>query len=353
MRTTARLGTATLAAALATTAVAGAVAAQDVEGTLEIHGSSTVEPISSRVSEAFKELNPGIGFTVGAEGTGDGFKQFFCPNVSDVSDASRPMTESEAESCAENGVTWTELKVGYDGIAVLTDPANPIECVNFNDLYAIFGPESNDIKTYEEATAFAAELGSSSDLGSGRVAITAPGTESGTYDTFGELVMEGLMEARGVESESTTRDPVPPYWVGAANDNVIIEGISAARAESWGFVGLSFADAAGDAVRVVAVDGGDGNCVMPNAETVASGEYPISRPLFIYPALARLESNTALVPWVDFYLNEGYGAVTEVGYVALPDDELEQTRAQWEAAKAGDESALDARTWAVGDGAAE
>ena len=350
MRITTRLGVATVTAALATTAFAGSVAvAQDVEGTLDVHGSSTVEPISSLVSERFKESNPGFGFTVGGEGTGDGFAQFFCPNVSDVSDASRPMKDSEAETCAENDVTWTELKIGYDGMAVLTNPANPLECVNFNDLYAIFGPESNDITTYEDATAFAAELGSSTELGEGRISITAPGTESGTYDSFGEIVLEGIAEEREVESESITRDPVPPYWIGAANDNVIIEGIAFAPSTAYGFVGLAFAEEAGDTVKTLAVDGGDGNCVLPSAETVSSGEYPISRPLFIYPALARLESNATLIPWVDFYLGDGYSSVVDAGYVSLPDAELALTQEQWEAAKAGDESALNARTFAVAE----
>ena len=246
-------------------------------------------------------------------------------------------------------MTWTDLNIGYDGMAVLTNPANPLECVNFNDLYAIFGPESNDITTYEAATAFAAELGSSTDLGEGRLSITAPGTESGTYDSFEEIVLEDLYKERGVDTGSPTRDPVPPYWIGAANDNVIIEGIANAPSTAWGFVGLAFAEEAGDAVKIVAVDGGDGNCVLPSAETVSDGSYPISRPLFIYPALARLESNPTLVPWVDFYLGDAYGSVVEAGYVSLPDAELALTQEQWEAAKAGDESALNARTFAVAE----
>jgi len=352
MRTSARLSVSVVAAAMATTAFAGsAVLAQDVEGNLDVHGSSTVYPISTRVSEKLKETNPGFAYTIGGEGSGDGFAQFFCPGVSDVSDASRPMKDSEAETCASNGVTWTELKIGYDGIAVLTNPANPIECVSFADLYAVFGPESNDITTYEDATAFAQELGSTHDLGSGRIAITAPGTESGTYDTFGELVMDGIMAERGFESESTTRDPVPPYWVGAANDNVIIEGMrNAPDPNVYGFVGLAYAEEAGDAVKTLAVDKGDGNCVVPTPDTVASAEYPISRPLFIYPALAKMADNPVISSWVDFYLSdEGIASVTEVGYVGLPAEELQQTRDQWAAAKAGDESATDARAWAGED----
>ena len=348
MRTTTRLGAAAISAALATTAFASVAAAQDVEGTLDVHGSSTVEPISSLVSFRFNEINPGFGFVVGGEGTGDGFAQFFCPDVSDVSDASRPIKDDpEAIACEANGVTWTELKIGYDGMAVLTNPANPLECVNFNDLYAIFGPESNDISTYEDATAFAAELGSSTDLGSGRISITAPGTESGTYDSFAEIVLEDIKKEREVESESETRDPVPPYWIGAANDRVIVEGIGFAPSTAYGFVGLAFAEEAGDSVKTLAVDGGDGNCVLPSAETVSDGTYPISRPLFIYPALNRLESNPTLVPWVDYYLGDGYSAVTDANYVALPEAELAATREQWEDAKAG--GAVNERTRAVAE----
>ena len=345
MRTTARLGIAALTAAMATTALAGAALAQDVEGTVEVHGSSTVYPISTAVSEKFQAMNDGFGYTVGFEGTGDGFNQYFCPNVSDVSDASRPMKDAEAEICAENGVTWTELKVAYDGMAVLTSNDNPLECVNFYDLYAIFGGESDGINDYAAATAFAQELGSTNDLGQGPIQNTAPGPESGTYDSFGEIVLEGIAEERG--AEKAMRDPIPPAWTGAANDQVIIAGISQANNPAvYTFVGLAYAEEAGDSVKVLAVDSGDGNCVSPDAETVSSGEYPISRPLFIYPGLDNLEDNPVIVPWVDYYLSdEGIASVAETGYVNLPAEELQATRDQWEAAKAGDESAVNARTW--------
>jgi phosphate transport system substrate-binding protein len=257
------------------------------------------------------------------------------------------MKDEEAATCDENGVMWTELKVAYDGMAVLTHPDNPLKCVNFYDLYAIFGGESDGINTYEDATAFAQELGSSNDLGSGRIQNTAPGPESGTYDSFGEIVLEDIAEERG--AEKAMRDPIPPAWTGAANDQVIIAGISEAQNPAvYTFVGLAYAEEAADSVKTLAVDSGDGNCVVPTAETVSSGDYPISRPLFIYPGLDNLADNPVIVPWVDFYLSdEGIASVAETGYVPLPDAELEQTRAQWEAAKAGDQSAVNARSWAA------
>jgi phosphate transport system substrate-binding protein len=326
MRITSRLGAATVTAAVLTSALAGATVAQDVEGSVDIHGSSTVAPISLAVSEAFAAANPGFGFFVGEEGTGDGFTQFFCADGSDVSDASRAIHEDEAALCAENGVEYTELKVGYDGIAVITSPENPIECLNQYDLWALFGAESNDITTWQDAEVFAQEMGSTTDLPDGDIAITAPGTESGTYDSFIELALGAVAEERGVDA--ATRDPVPPTYVGAANDLVIIQGVSQFPT-SVGFVGLAYAENAGDAVKIVQVDEGEG-CVAASPETVADGTYALSRPLFIYPALNRLESNPAIAPFVEYYLSdEGMARVSEVGYVQLPADEVEASRAAW------------------------
>jgi phosphate transport system substrate-binding protein len=121
---------------------------------------------------------------------------------------------------------------------------------------------------------------------------------------------------------------VPPTYVGAANDLVIIQGVSQFPT-SIGFVGLAYAENAGDAVKIVAVDEGEG-CVAASPETVADGTYALSRPLFIYPALNRLASNPAIGPFVDFYVSdEGMAKVAEVGYVQMPADEIEATRAAW------------------------
>jgi phosphate transport system substrate-binding protein len=332
MRTPTRFATAALSTAILVTAAAGSALAQDVEGSVEIHGSSTVAPISTAVAEEFAALNQGFGYFVGDEGTGDGFNDFFCVDAADISDASRAIKDSEAELCASSGVEYVELKIAYDGLAVITSPSNPVECLNLADLYALFGPESSEITTWQDAGAFAAELGSTTTFPEGPIAITAPSTESGTYDSFIELALGGLIEER--EQEETLRNPVPPYYVGSPNDRVIIEGVAGSEelTTTLGFVGLAYAREAGDQVKILGIDGGEG-CVVPSDATVSDGSYAISRPLFIYPALNRIEGNPAIVPFVDFYLSdEGIGDVAEVGYVALPAEELEATRAAWAAA---------------------
>jgi phosphate transport system substrate-binding protein len=326
MRTGSRLGAAAISAAALTSAMAGTAFAQDIQGTVDIHGSSTVAPISTAVSEAVYELNPDFGYNVGEEGTGDGFANFFCVDGADISDASRQIKDEEAALCGESGVEYAELKIGYDGLAVITSPQNPIECLNKYDLWALFGNESNGITTWQDAEVFAHEMGSTTDLPDGDIAITAPSTESGTYDSFIELALKPVAEERGVEAG--TRDPVPPTYVGAASDLVIIQGVSQFPT-SIGFVGLAYAENAGDAVKILGVDEGDG-CVAASPETVADGTYALSRPLFIYPSLNRLATNPAIAPFVDYYLSdEGLAKVSEVGYVQLPADEVEATRAAW------------------------
>ena len=106
-------------------------------GEILISGSSTVEPISVRVAELFETVNPDILVDVDGPGTGDGFA-LFCDGTTDISDASRPIRDSEAETCAANGVEFTEILVGIDGIAVMTNSANAaIDCVSFDDLYSL------------------------------------------------------------------------------------------------------------------------------------------------------------------------------------------------------------------------
>ncbi|HUR16672.1 MAG TPA: substrate-binding domain-containing protein, partial [Candidatus Limnocylindrales bacterium] len=173
------------------------------------------------------------------------------------------------------------------------------------------------------------ELGSTTDLPDAPLAVTAPGDESGTYDSFIELALGDLIEERAAEARLRTPGDI---YVASANDNAIIQGVGGFPT-SLGFVGLYYAEQNAESVKTLAVDGGDG-CVAPTAETVSDGTYPISRPLFIYPNLSHAAENAAISAYVDFYLSDaGIANVTQVGYVALPADELSATRDAWAAAK--------------------
>lgn len=307
------------------------------EGTVTISGSSTVAPISSIVADEFNAGGSPAEITVDDPGTGDGFA-LFCEGETDISDASRPINEEEAQACADAGVEFVELEVAFDGITVLTSAGNDdVECLTFADLYALVGPESQGFASWTDAQALATELGSTTELPDAPLDITAPGTESGTYDSFIELALGDPAEARVAagaitedEAETTRTD-----YSSQADDNAIISGIEGSDS-SFGWVGFAFAEGAGDAVKEIEIDGGDG-CVAPSVETIADGSYPISRPLYIYVNVANADENPAVAEYVDFYLSDDSltALVEEAGYVPLPEDRATATRERWETRTTG------------------
>ncbi|MCY3663400.1 MAG: substrate-binding domain-containing protein [bacterium] len=307
----------------------GAQVLTDVSGRVTISGSSTVEPISVRVAELFRDVAPNVSVTVDGPGTGDGFK-LFCAGETDISDASRRIKDAEAEACAEAGIEWIELRVAIDGIAVLANLENDaVDCLSFEDLYAIVGPESVGFTNWRDAGALAAELGSSTSFPDLALDITAPGAESGTYDSFIEIVLEHIGEARaeaGAISEDEAATTRPDY-VSAGDDNVIIQGIDGSRG-SFGWVGFAFTGDA--AVKLLEIDDGDG-CVAATPDSIAAGDYPVSRSLYIYVNSARAAASTAVSAYVDFYVSETglRRAVSDVGYVVLTDDAQATTVAGW------------------------
>src|SRR5918998_962065 len=226
-----RLSVAAAAVALVAAACGGdnggsdAAGASELSGEIAISGSSTVEPISTLVAQKFSSENPGVAISVDGPGTGDGF-ELFCKGEIDVSDASRPIEAEEAGACKKAGIEYVELKVGIDGITVLTSPENEaVTCLDFHDLYALLGPESEGFESWSDANDLAEEVGAgNAPYPDAPLDVTAPGEESGTYDSFAELVLEDIAyEERGIAED----DPVVrPDYQASANDNVIIEGIA-------------------------------------------------------------------------------------------------------------------------------
>jgi phosphate transport system substrate-binding protein len=301
-----------------------------LSGNVVVSGSSTVLPISTRVAEKFNANNPDVNISVDGPGTGDGF-ELFCNGEIDISDASRPIEEEEVKACEKGGIEYIELEIALDGVTVMTNPANDaITCLNLGDLYALVGPESEGFSSWADANALAKKVGGTDSFPDMPLDITAPGEESGTYDAFIELagfedtgVSQGLSE----DKAATTR----PDYQASADDNVIIQGIEGSDS-SFGWVGFAYAQQAGEGVKEIEIDGGDG-CVAPSDETIADGTYPLSRSLYIYVNKANIAENPAVKAYVDSYLSDdGIASVTEVGYVPLPSERLEATRSTWSGA---------------------
>jgi phosphate transport system substrate-binding protein len=305
----------------------GASGGGALTGSINISGSSTVLPISQLVLEQFHSSNPDVQMAVDGPGTGDGFI-LFCDGKTDISDASRPIEDEEKTACKKGGVNYVELKIGLDGITVMTNPANTdVTCLNKGDLYALFGPESEGIDTWAAADSLAKEVGGTGNLPDLPLAITAPGEESGTYDAFIELAgIEETALAQGVPEDKAAS--LRPDYQSSPNDNVIIQAMEN-NDSPLGFVGFAYADQQGESISKIQIDGGDG-CVEPNADTIADGSYPLSRSLYIYVNTDKAASNPALKSFVDYYLSdEGIQAVTDSDYVAIPQDQLDATRQAW------------------------
>lgn len=299
----------------------------DLTGTINISGSSTVEPISALVAEVFNEDHPNVQIRVDGPGTGDGF-ELFCAGDTDVSDASRPIEQDEIDACEEAGIEFTELEVALDGVTVLTNPASGVTCLSTGDLYALFGPESEGFGSWADANDLAAEVGGNGGLPDAPLEITAPGEESGTYDAFIELSgIPDLAVENGVAEEDS--EALRKDYQASPNDNVIIQAIEGSES-ALGFVGFAFAQNAGEGVKALEIDAGDG-CVAPTAETIADGSYPLSRSLYIYVNDGKAAQSEALNAYVELYLSDAglVEVVPAVGYIALPPERREETRSAW------------------------
>jgi phosphate transport system substrate-binding protein len=321
------VGIAALAVALLGAACgSGTASSGGLSGKVVVSGSSTVQPISELAAEEFHGVSPDVTISVDGPGTGDGFA-LFCKGETDIANASRPIKEEERAACDQVGIQYQELKIGLDGITVMTNAKNTaINCLSKQDLYALVGPESTNFKTWADANQLDRELGGKGTFPDMPLDVTAPGEESGTYDAFIELALKDIAEERGQPDDQTR-----PDYQTSGNDNVIIQGIEGSDT-SFGWVGYAYAERnVSGGVKVLEVDGGSG-CVAPDRASIADGSYPLSRALYIYVNTNKARANRAVKAYVDFYLEGLKDFVAGAGYVELPDPEIQATQQAWSGA---------------------
>jgi phosphate transport system substrate-binding protein len=232
----------------------------DLSGTIKMDGSSTVFPFAQAAAEQFKGSNSGVNVSVGESGTGGGFEKF-CAGETDISNASRPIdAKKEAPVCKQNGVGYSEVQVANDGIAIVTNKDLKIDCMTTDQLKALWNGKSK-ISSYKDIDPKFPDQ---------KVALFGPGTDSGTFDFFTEVI-------NGTKGD-TRKDYSP-----SEDDNVTVQGVSGDKG-GLGYFGFSYYEDNADKLNLVKVDGGAG-CVAPSKEAIQDGSYkPLSRPLFMYPA---------------------------------------------------------------------
>jgi phosphate transport system substrate-binding protein len=282
-------------------------AASAPSGDIAIDGSSTVQPFAEAAAELFNEENPDVNITVGAAGTGGGFEKF-CAGETDISDASRPIDpKEEVPLCEKDGIEYTEIQVANDGIAVVTNPGLEISCLTTDQLAELWTDDK--ITNYSE-------LGDDADTGEPLpdvdVSLYGPGTDSGTFDYFTDVING---------EEGVSRKEYQP----SEDDNQLVQGVAGDDA-GLGYFGFSYYEQNIDSLNLVSVDSGDG-CVAPSVETIQSGEYtPLSRPLFMYPDNAKLTDDSLPVGGFMQYVVDNADAIAEAALI-VPMDETQASDA--------------------------
>lgn len=269
-----------------------------LSGNIVSDGSSTVGPMTEAVAEEFTnwlrdERRGDVQIEVSISGTGGGFERF-CAGETDLQNASRAISEQEAASCAQAGVPYYVFQVAYDGMVIVVNPKNDfVECLTVAQLNLMWRAE-------DPATNWNQIDASFPDM---EIVLYGPGTDSGTFDYFTSVI-------NGEAGVSTT-DFSP-----SENDNQSVQGVAGDR-NALGYFGLAYYENNADALKLVAVDGGNG-CVKPDAETIGDGAYtPLSRPLYVY-----LNATSLLRPEIQafmrFYLAHARLLAVDVGYIASP-----------------------------------
>ncbi len=290
----------------------------EVKGDIIAAGSSTVYPLAEALAELFVDEGYAGNITIDSIGSGAGFERFCKAGETDISNASRAIKESEIESCGQLTPPRqpVEFKIGTDALAVVVNPANDW-----------IGPEG--ITKAELAKLFSSEATNWSDVNPAWPAAPikrfSPGTDSGTFDYFVEVVMDPVY----VVDKEADNGKGEQQLLGAANlqlsedDNVLVQGVEGDK-YAIGYFGYAYFEENASRLKDAPIDG-----VSPSAETVDAGEYPLARPLFMYSDAGVMKGKPQVAAFLNFVLSRVNDVIAKVGYFPASQESLEQARQTW------------------------
>lgn len=337
-------------------AVAGPALARDE---VKIAGSSTVLPYARIVAEQFQKANPKFKVVVESGGSSAGIKEF-CkgvgPQFIDIADASRPMKPAEVEACKKAGVKdIVQVQFGYDGIVFASDVNGPEFKLEPKDVFLALAPKiakdgkliDNPNKTWSQVNPAFPEWD---------IVAFIPGEKHGTREVFEKKVLEagckdtGALKLYEAEAKAAGQDDKKAHKTAkkacmkvrkddGGKHAVDIDGdynetlahLNSDK-KSIGVFGLSFYENNTDKLRVATVSG-----VTPSVETVSTGKYPVSRPLFFYVKKAHVGVIPGLKEYAEFFVTDKMigedGPLAEYGLVPAPKEEADQLRKDVKAMK--------------------
>jgi phosphate transport system substrate-binding protein len=275
-----------------------------VSGAVIVAGSSTVYPLAEAMANRFTDEGFAGQFTIDSIGTGAGFERFCVNGETDISNASRAIKDSEVESCRAIGREPIEFRVGTDALAIVVSTENDfLTGMTLEELAKVYSPEAQ--KWSDVNPAWPAE----------DILRFSPGTDSGTFDFFVEFVME---EAYGDAGKDTI--------LGAANiqfsedDNVLVQGVEGSP-YAIGYFGYAYYQENADLLKILSING-----VEPTFETAESGDYPLSRPLFIYSDANIMQEKPQVAAFINFFLTYVDEEIEAVGYFPASDEALDAAK---------------------------
>lgn len=299
------------ASALAIAAVsAGAASARDQ---IRIVGSSTVFPFATAVAEQFGKTTDFPTPVVESTGSGGGLK-LFCAGVGtehpDIANASRRVKMTEVRTCNENGVAFTEVVAGYDGIVVANAKSGPDYELTRAQLWQALAKNGLRPATWDEIDPL---------LPMEEIEVLGPPPTSGTRDAFEELVMEAGCEEAGGEDCGGAGMEIRedgPFVEAGENDNLIVSKLEA-NDRALGIFGFSFLDQNADLIKGAAIDG-----VEPTFDNIAAGDYPVSRSMYFYIKHAHVGVVPGVIEYATEFVSENGadGYLIDLGLIPVGKD---------------------------------
>jgi phosphate transport system substrate-binding protein len=266
---------------------------------IKVDGSSTVYPITQGVVKAY-QANPEnkSQVQVSISGTSGGFEKF-CAGETDISNASRPINQSEMAACKKNNISYMELPIAFDALTIAVNPQNNwAKDITVAELKKIWEPGAEGkITKWNQVR---------SSWPDRPIKLYGAGDKSGTFDYFTEAIVG--------KAKASRKD-----YTASEDDEVLVAGINK-DPDALGYFGYAYYEENKDKLKVLAVNSGKG-AVLPSPETVEKAKYqPLSRPLFIYVNLWSSKNKTVVYKFADFYIKNAAKTAVSVGYVPLSEE---------------------------------
>jgi phosphate transport system substrate-binding protein len=280
-----------------------------VTGDIITAGSSTVFPLSERMKQRFEEEGFTGNITVDSIGSGAGLERFCVAGETDIANASRKIKDSEVESCAGIGREVVEFQVGIDALAVTVSAENDfVTDLTLEELALIFSTATNwsDVRAEWPAEP---------------IQRFSPGTDSGTFDYFVEAVMTPANGDDAAAGEAAILESAGTQF--SEDDNVLVQGVQGSP-YAIGYFGYAYYQENADTLTALSLNG-----IEPTEETAESGEYPISRPLFIYSSTEIMQEKPQVTAFVYFYITNVADEILDVGYFPVSEAKAQENLDTW------------------------